>query len=149
MLTSVANFSVQTTLWTWIRLLLGEQLNLDPHCLLQRLDWNNLAEHKWRFAGMLMMAQHCWLSSVLIFQGILISIAKKPNISYDFSGRAPPPPPNHFVETTIGRIRLLGQNRPTFLTVFFRITSDHHQPMRFTGAGGGWTGKQTDRYVTN
>ena len=33
-----------------------------------------------------MMAQHCWLSSFLIFQGILISIAKKPYISYDFSG---------------------------------------------------------------
>ena len=46
-----------------------------------------------------MMAQHCWLSSFLIFQGILISIAKKPYISYDFSGGggsgapAPPPPP--------------------------------------------------------
>ena len=46
------------TLWTWIRLLLGEQFNPDPHCLLQRLDWNNLAEHKWRFTGVLMMAQH-------------------------------------------------------------------------------------------
>ena len=33
-----------------------------------------------------MMAQHCWLSSFLIVQGILISIAKKPYISYDFSG---------------------------------------------------------------
>ena len=74
------------TLWTWIRLLLGEQFNPDPHCLLKRLEWNNLAEHKWRFAGVLMMAQHCWLSSFLIFQGILISIAKKPYISYDFSG---------------------------------------------------------------
>ena len=67
MLTSMANFSDRQTLWTWIRLLLGEQFNPDPHCLLQRLDWNNLAEHKWRFAGMLMMAQHCWLSSFLIF----------------------------------------------------------------------------------
>ena len=86
MLTSMANFSDRQTLWTWIRLLLGEQFNPDPHCLLQRLDWNNLAEHKWRFAGMLMMAQHCWLSSFLIFQGILISIAKKPYIPYDFSG---------------------------------------------------------------
>ena len=89
--TSMANFYV----WTWIRLLLGEQFNPDPHCLLQRLDWNNLAEHKWRFAGVLMMAQHC----CLIFQGILISIAKKPYISYDFLGGggsgalAPPPPP--------------------------------------------------------
>ena len=78
---------------------LREQFNPDPHCSLQRLDWNNLAEHKWRFAGVLMMAQHCWLSSFLIFQGILISIAKKPYISYDFSGGggsgapAPPPPP--------------------------------------------------------
>ena len=85
------------TLWTWIRLLLGKQFNLDPHCLLQRLDCNNLVEHKWRFTGMLMMAQHCWLSSLLIFQGILISIAKKPYISYDFSGGggfgAPAPPP--------------------------------------------------------
>ena len=80
------NGSPGQTLWTWIRLLLGEQFNPDPHCLLQRLDWNNLAEHKWRFAGVLMMAQHCWLSSFLIFQGILISIAKKPYISYDFSG---------------------------------------------------------------
>ena len=34
-----------------------------------------------------MLTQHCWLSSFLIFQGILISIAKKPYISYDFSGR--------------------------------------------------------------
>ena len=51
------------TLCTWIRLLLGEQFNPDPHCLLQRLDLNNLAEHKWRFAGVLMMAQHCWLSA--------------------------------------------------------------------------------------
>ena len=33
-----------------------------------------------------MMAQHCWLRSFLIFQEILISIAKKPYISYDFSG---------------------------------------------------------------
>ena len=44
-----------------------------------------------------MMAQHCWLSSSLIVQGILIGIAKKPYISYDFSGGggygAPPPPP--------------------------------------------------------
>ena len=67
--------------------------------MLQRLDWNNLAEHtEWRFADVLMMAQHCWLSSFLIFQGILISIAKKPYISYDFSGGggpgAPPPPPS-------------------------------------------------------
>ena len=96
--TSMANFSVQKkTLRTWIRLLLGEQFNPDPHCLLQRLDWNNLAEHKWRFAGVLMMAQHCWLSTFLIFQGILISIAKKPYISYDFSvgggSGAPAPPP--------------------------------------------------------
>ena len=45
MLTSMANFSVQTNI-----------VDLDPHCLLQRLDWNNLAEHKWRFAGVLMMA---------------------------------------------------------------------------------------------
>ena len=96
----MANLSVyRQTLWTWIRLLLGEQFNSDPHCLLQRQDWNNLAEHKWRFADMLMMAQHCWLISFLIFQGILISIAKKPYISYDFSGGggsgapAPPPPP--------------------------------------------------------
>ena len=84
------------TLGTWIRLLLGEQFNADPHCLLQRLDLNNLAEHKWRFAGVLMMAQHCWLRSFLILQGILISIAKKPYISYDFSGGggsgAPVPP---------------------------------------------------------
>ena len=94
------------TLWTWIRLLLGEQFNPDPHCLLQRLHWNNLAEHKWRFAGVLMMTQHCWLSSFLIFQGILIGIAKKPYFSYDFSGGGgggrvsgapapPPPPPPH------------------------------------------------------
>ena len=62
------------TLRIRFRILLGEQFNPDPHCLLQRLDWNNLAEHKWRFAGVLMMAQHCWLSSFLIFQGILISI---------------------------------------------------------------------------
>ena len=89
MLTSMANFSVQS-LWTWIRLLLGEQFNPDPHCLLQRLDWNDLAEHKWRFAGVLMMAQHCWLSSFLIIKGILISIAKKPYISYDFSGEGGP-----------------------------------------------------------
>ena len=85
------------TLWTWIRLLLGEQFNPDPHCLLQRLDWNNLAEHKWRFAGVLMMAQHCWLS---------ISIAKKPYISYDFSGGggygapAPAPPLDHRIMNT-------------------------------------------------
>ena len=44
-----------------------------------------------------MMAQHCWLSSFLIFQGILISIAKKPYISYGFSVEGgpetmPPPP---------------------------------------------------------
>ena len=62
------------TLWTWIRLLLKEQFNPDPHCLLQKLDLNNLAEHKWRFAKVLMMAQYCWLSSFLIFHGILISI---------------------------------------------------------------------------
>ena len=49
------------SLWTWIRLLLIEQYNPDPHCLLQRLDWDNLADHKW-----LMMVQHCWLSSFLI-----------------------------------------------------------------------------------
>ena len=47
------------TLWTWIRLLLGDQFNPDPHCLLKRLDWNNLAEHKWCFAGVLMIVQHC------------------------------------------------------------------------------------------
>ena len=46
------------TMWTWIILLLGEQFNPDTHCLLQRLDWDNLTEHKWRFAGVLMMAQH-------------------------------------------------------------------------------------------
>ena len=34
---------------------LREQFNPDPHCLLQRLDWNNLAEYKWRFAGVLMI----------------------------------------------------------------------------------------------
>ena len=42
-----------------------------------------------------MMAQHCWLSSFAIFQGYLTGIAKKPYISYDFSGgrsRAPVPP---------------------------------------------------------
>ena len=65
------------TLWTWIRLLLGEQFNLGPNCLLQRLAWNKLAEDKWRFAGVTMMAQHCWLSSFAIFQGILTSIASK------------------------------------------------------------------------
>ena len=100
MLSSMASFSEQanivdldqTALRTWIRLLLGEQFNPDPHCLLQKLDWNNLAEHIWRFAGVLMMAQHCWLSSFLIFQGILISIAKKPYISYDFSGEGGPEP---------------------------------------------------------
>ena len=82
MLTSMANFSVQTNTVD----LDQTALDPDPHCLLQRLDWNNLAEHKWRFASVLMMTQHCWLSSFLIFQGILISIAKKPYISYDFSG---------------------------------------------------------------
>ena len=96
MLTSMLISLYRQTLWTWIRLLLGEQFNPDSHCLLQRLDWNNLAEHKWRFAGVLMMAQHCWLSIFLIFQGILIRIAKKPYISYDFSGGggsgAPAPP---------------------------------------------------------
>ena len=44
MLTSMANFSVRQTLLTWISLLLGEQFNPDRHCLLQRLDWNNLAQ---------------------------------------------------------------------------------------------------------
>ena len=53
-------------------------------CLLQRLVWNKLAEHKWRFACVAMMTQHCWLSSIVTFQGILTSIAKKPYISYDF-----------------------------------------------------------------
>ena len=89
------NSPYRQILWTWIRLLIGEQFNPDPHCKLQKLDWNNPAEHKWRFAGVLMMAQHCWRSSVLIFQGILISIAKKPYISYDFSeegGPGPRPP---------------------------------------------------------
>ena len=33
------------TLWTWIRLLLGEQFDLGPQCLLQRRVWNKLAEH--------------------------------------------------------------------------------------------------------
>ena len=61
---------------------------------------NNLAEHKWRFAGVLMMAQHCWLSSFLIFQGILISIAKKPYISYNFSGGGGAP---KFLSTTFRR----------------------------------------------
>ena len=97
MLTSMAKFSLQTYIVDRIRLLLGEQFNPDRHHLLQRLDWNNLAEHKWRFAGVLMMTQHCWLSSFLIFQGILISIAKKPYISYDFfmrrGLRSPCPPP--------------------------------------------------------
>ena len=63
-----------------------EQSDLGSHFLLQRLVWNKLAEHKWRLAGMPMMAQHCWLSSFVIFQWILTSIAKKPYISYDFSG---------------------------------------------------------------
>ena len=70
MLTSIANF-IRTDKHCGPG---SEQFNPDPHCLLHRLDWNNLAEHKWRFAGVLMMAQHCWLSSFLIFQGILISI---------------------------------------------------------------------------
>ena len=70
MLTSMANFSVQTNIVD----LDQTAFNPDPHCLLQRLDWNNLAEHKWRFAGVLMMALHCWLSSFLIFQGTLICI---------------------------------------------------------------------------
>ena len=58
-----------------------------------------LAEHKWRFAGVPMMAQNCWLSSFVIFQGNLTSIAKKHYISYDFSGgrgigvRSPCPSP--------------------------------------------------------
>ena len=39
-----------------------------------------------------MMAQHCWLSSFLIFKGILISIAKKPYISYGFLGGGGPEP---------------------------------------------------------
>ena len=33
---------------------------------------------KWRFAGVPMMAQHCWLGSFVIFQGIWTSIAKQP-----------------------------------------------------------------------
>ena len=56
MLTSMANFSVQTNIVDLDPTALRREVNLDPHCLLQRLDWNNLAEHKWRFAGVLMMA---------------------------------------------------------------------------------------------
>ena len=68
--TSMANFSVPNI------------VDLDQTALrravypdtlfVQRLDWN-LAEHK-AFRWRAMMAQHCWLSSFLIFQGILISI---------------------------------------------------------------------------
>ena len=45
MLTSLANFSVQTNIVDRIRLLLGEHSDLGPHCLLQRQVWNKLAEH--------------------------------------------------------------------------------------------------------
>ena len=112
MLTSMATFYVQTNIVDLDQTALRRRhFNPGPHCLLQRLDWNNLAEHKRRFAGVLMMAQHCWLSSFLIFQGILISIAKKPYISYDFSGGgggggggseapAPPPPLDHRIMNT-------------------------------------------------
>ena len=63
MLTSMANFSVQTNIVDL------DQTALRIHTVCYN-DWNNLAEHIWRFAGVLMMAQHCWLSSFLTFQGI-------------------------------------------------------------------------------
>ena len=83
MLMSTANITVQTNIW--------EPDHTVPRSsgstlFATKLVWNKLAEHKWRFTGLPMMAQHCWLSSVVIFQGILTSIAKKPYISYEFSG---------------------------------------------------------------
>ena len=88
MLTSMDNISVQTNIWDPDQTApIGEQFNLDLHCLLQGLAWNHkLEEHKWRFAGVPMMAQQCWQSSFVIFQAILTSINKKSFISYDFSG---------------------------------------------------------------
>ena len=56
---------------------------------------NELADDIW----VPMMAQHCWLSSFVIFQGILTSIAKKPYISYVFfkgEVRSPCPHPSGF-----------------------------------------------------
>ena len=61
-----------------------------------------------------MMAQHCWLSSFLIFQGILISIAKKPYISYDFSGGG-------------------GYGAPAPLSCARMLLPRHHRPMRLAG----------------
>ena len=104
--------------------------------MLQRLDWNNLAEHKWRFAGVLMMAQHCWPSSFLIFKGILISIAKKPYISYDFSGGGGPeplsPPPGSAHEYA----QLMLDPHHKFLSTTFRASMlllSHHRSMRLAG----------------
>ena len=45
MLTSKANFSIQTNIVDLDQTALGEQFDLGPQCLLQRRVWNKLAEH--------------------------------------------------------------------------------------------------------
>ena len=95
-----------------------------------------IAEHKWHFAGVLMMAQHCWLSSFLIFKGILISIAKKPYISYDFSeGEGPEPlsPPSGSAHEYA---QLMLDPHHKFLSTTFRasmLLPSHHRSMRLAG----------------
>ena len=83
-----------------------------------------------------MMAQHCWLSSFLIFKGILIGIAKKPYISYDFQGegvRSPCPPPSGSAHEYA---KLMLDPHHKFLSTTFRasmLLPSHHRSMRLAG----------------
>ena len=53
-------------------------------------------QFKWRFSGVPMMAQHWWLGSFVVFQGIRTSIAKKPSILWFFRRWGPDPLPSPF-----------------------------------------------------
>ena len=77
----------------------------------------------------------CWLSSFLFFKGILISIAKKPYISYDFSGGGGPeplPPSGSAHEYA----QLMLDPHHKFLSTTFRasmLLPSHHRSVRLAG----------------
>ena len=61
---------------------------------------------KWRFACVPLVAQHCWLGSLVLFQEIRTTIAMKPYIPVILQGGGdldhlppPPPPPPPWIRT--------------------------------------------------
>ena len=54
---------------------------------------------KWRFACVPLVAQHCWLGSLVLFQEIRTTIAMKPYIPVILQGGSGPPPPPLWIRT--------------------------------------------------